>query len=206
MDDPNALATAATQLQSAVHTFQQTVDMLENNSLKVAQATSYLVDSWSGRSMMAFLDTSSHLQQVSSNCTTGLDQAISSCQSAAESIDNALPALFHAQSATQEAENGGVNEMIVKAIEDGNKAQANLTKSIDALTQAIELATEALGKCEEQTSGGGSSEEEDPFLEKLIDSVKDDLKDAAKETFIERLKEYIKEQQKEHSGGGSPAS
>lgn len=208
MDDPNALATAATQLRNVANMFQKTVDVLQNNNLKLGQSSFQLVGSWSGQGATAFLDASSHIQQTSSNCMTGLDQAVSSCQSAAGRIESALPTLFRAKSASQQVENGGINEVILKAIEDGNKAQSDLTSSIGALSQAIDLATASLGKCEEQQQGGESAggEEGNPFLEKLGDIMKDDFKDALKESLVEHLKEWIKEWQKEHSQSGSPAS
>lgn len=206
MDDPNALATAATQLRSVANTFQKTVDVLQNNNLKLGQSAFQLVGSWSGQGATAFLDASSRIQQTSSNCMTGLDQAVSSCQNAAGRIESALPTLYRAQSASQQAENGGINEVILKAIEDGNKVQSDLTSNIGAMAQAIDLATASLGKCEEQKQGSAESGGENPFLGKLGDIAKDDVKDALKEALVERLKEWIKEWQKEHSQSGSPSA
>lgn len=213
MDNPNALEAAAGQLQKVASTFQQTVDVLQSNTSKLSLAASDLVSSggnaaWTGQSAAAFLGAWEHLQQASNNCIAGLDQASSACQSAAGAINNALPALFNAQSAEQVEQHekpGKIEEWILKAIEDGNRAQANLTSSIDSLKQTLELATAALGECDEQggdTAGdaAGDNGGEDPFLAKLVDIAKDDLKDKLKEALIERLTERIKEWQKEHSG------
>lgn len=202
MDDPNALELAAEQLQKVAHTFQKTVDMLQHNTLKLSQAASHLVGSggnlgsWSGRGATAFLGAWNQIHHTSNKCMSGHDQAISCCQNAARRIEDELPTIRNGWSASHLADSGRINEAILKAIEEGNKAQSDLTSFIETKTQVLKLATTALGKCDGQEQGDGSSDGEDSVLQTFADIAKDDLKDAVKEFGIERLKEYIKEEQK----------
>lgn len=158
MDNPSQLEAIAERLRKGVKTYQDVANLLRHNDLNLSQSAYNLTSSggnltsWQGQSAIGFLNAWSQCQQDSNKCASGLDRGISCFQGVAQAIEDELPTLRTAWAATQQTEDRGVNQGILKAIEQGQSATVLLASVFDMMTQQLEEAAAELGRCSEPAS------------------------------------------------------